>query len=69
MVKPDEKRLIAELRRLDAAGGRPYAREVAAELDIPAKRAAYILSKWADRGLWDYGVHVLAGWFTDAGRL
>lgn len=34
-------------------------------LGIPEKRGAYILSKWSDKGWWDYGVSLYCGWFTD----
>ena len=65
-MKLDEQLLLAELARL----GWPrenYATEVAASLGINAKRAEYILGKWADRRWWEYGVSLRTGWLTDAG--
>lgn len=68
MVKPDEQLLHTELLKRTAGGDYVHARSVARELGIPEKRTAYILGKWTDRDWWDYGVNVLAGWFTPLGR-
>jgi hypothetical protein len=35
---------------------------------IPYKRAWYLLEKWSDRGLYDYGVTSDLGWLTDKGK-
>lgn len=32
---------------------------------LPHKRAWYWLTKWSDRGYYEYGVSLDLGWFTD----
>ena len=81
MVHDDEKRLLAVLQertRVWAAAGRPwtgltsstmpYVREIVRELGINENRAAYICEKWTERGYYEYGVNVLAGWLSDTGE-
>ena len=34
---------------------------------MPEKRLYYILLKWSNRDLWDYGVNARWGWFTSKG--
>ena len=60
-MKDDERLLLSTLQALN----QPYVRDVVRKLDINEKRAAYICQKWADKGWYDYGVNVLAGWLTD----
>lgn len=43
-------------------------RDVATQLRIHPKRAAYICDKWTSKGWYDYGVNVLCGWLTDKGK-
>jgi len=35
---------------------------------IPAKRAWYLLAKWADKGWYEYGVTLDLGWITPEGN-
>jgi hypothetical protein len=65
-MKQDEREFMEALRSRHAM--RPTVRQVAAELGIPRKRAAYICDKWTRKGWYDYGVSVLAGWLTDEGQ-
>lgn len=37
------------------------------ECGMNDKRAAYILEKWSDKGWYDYGVSLRAGWLTTEG--
>lgn len=32
------------------------------------KRYHYVLSKWSDRGWWNYGVSLRSGWLESVGR-
>jgi hypothetical protein len=41
--------------------------EAVSEVAISDKRAHYLAEKWSRRGLWDSGVTLRSGWFTDAG--
>jgi len=66
-MKDDERKLLEELQRRAKANERAYVREIVSEMKIPEKRAAYICGKWTDKGWYDYGVSVLAGWLTDDG--
>lgn len=71
MKKDDEKKLFAEFRRRSLAARTRknaeavFAADVAAELGIHPKRAAYIFDKWTVAGLYDYGVNVCFGWLTE----
>jgi hypothetical protein len=67
-IKADELRLFGELRNRSAGGARVYVRELVRELGMNENRAAAICEKWTGRGLYDYGVNVLAGWLTEKGR-
>ena len=35
---------------------------------MPHKRAWYLLDKWSDRNLYDYGVTIDLGWLTEQGE-
>lgn len=70
-MRDDERRFLIALTRKSEGcppGRVPFPRDLAAELRIPAKRAAYLCGKWARRGWYDYGVNVDLGWLTDRGR-
>lgn len=54
--RPDE---LALWRAVKAG---EYPRKAAERLGIPEKRAAFLCQKWTDRGVYEYGVNVLAGW-------
>lgn len=64
MRKIDELALYAALRpnRLSRA----VVADEADRLGIHPNRAFYLLTKWAGYRWIDYGVHVLAGWWTDS---
>lgn len=63
-AKEDERLLLKTLQRLP----RPYyVREIVRNIGINENRAAYICEKWEQRGWYEYGVNVLAGWLTDEG--
>lgn len=68
MKKPDEILLFRTLRAktLEAreTGKTAFPYDVANELGIPMKRAAFIFEKWTPR-LYDYGVNVCFGWLTE----
>lgn len=38
-------------------------RDAVAEYNMNDKRKTYILNKWDNKGLWDYGVSLYSGWF------
>lgn len=57
--RPDELALWRAIK----SGERP--RAAAARLGINVNRAAYLCQKWTDRGVYEYGVNVLAGWVDD----
>lgn len=65
-MKDDERRLLVAMRRVGDVA--PYGRNVVAALGIHPNRAAYLFSKWADKGWYDYGVSVMAGWLEPAGE-
>jgi hypothetical protein len=69
MAKADERKLIVEIVKRTTGYGKdaPYVRDLVRVLGIPEKRAVYILSKWASRDDYEYGVNVLAGWLTPSG--
>lgn len=66
-MKQDEQELLAAMRERAALGERGYVRDVVGWLCLNDKRAAYILEKWTNKGWYDYGVNVFAGWLTDEG--
>ena len=70
MMKPDELTLLDYLKAntsMEDSESFPYVREVASNLGMAPKRAAYICEKWTNKGWYDYGVNVLAGWLTPEG--
>lgn len=69
-ARPDEWALWVQLHRMAEGAarkspGREVMLDVARDIGMAPKRLCYILSKWCDRGLWDFGVNILHGWFTD----
>lgn len=74
MIKDDERYF---LQRMQAETGGAYgqkrprktARDIINEPDfpIPYKRAWYLLEKWSNQGVYDYGVTVDLGWITEKG--
>lgn len=62
-AKDDERLLLKTLQDRE----KPYVREVVSELGINQNRAAYICQKWTERGWYNYGVNVLAGWLEGDG--
>lgn len=68
-MKKDEREFLDELQRSAAANEHPYVREIAEELGIHEKRAAFICDKWEKKGWYAYGVNILAGWLTPAGMI
>lgn len=72
-MKDDEKTLLL---RCTAYGpvmtpdgpkdGTPI-RTLVGETGLPKKRAYYLLSKWADKGWYDYGTSLDLGWMTGDG--
>ena len=66
-MRNDEKHLMVWIQGDTQQFGRAYPRDVVKFLGINEKRAAYIFSKWADKGWYDYGVSLMAGWLTDEG--
>jgi hypothetical protein len=66
-MKFDEMKLLTEIQRRQKNGEHPYVREVVADIGMNGKRAAYLCEKWTDKGWYEYGVNVLAGWLTKEG--
>jgi len=68
-VKDDELRYMKALANLRTSSMSldPLADYVAEQLGINHKRADYILRKWENKGWWDYGVSLRAGWLTADG--
>lgn len=69
-MKADEKMFLIKLKKQQcacAADSPVNVREVVRQIDMNGKRAAYILGKWSDKGWYDYGVSIMAGWLTDKG--
>ena len=69
-MKSDEKELLEYLKAntsMEDSDSFPYVREVVGNLGMAPKRAAYICEKWTNKGWYDYGVNVLAGWLTPGG--
>lgn len=69
-MKDDEKEFLERLRKRTIEDPNPpYVRQLVSDLGMNENRAAYICQKWADKGWYDYGVSVLAGWLTDKGMM
>lgn len=45
--------------------GRDRLANICEELGMNQNRFWYIVEKWSRKGLWDYGVSLPCGWFTD----
>jgi len=68
-MKDDEKELLERLQKRTAEDpNMPYVRQLVADIGMNEKRAAYICEKWTEKGWYEYGVNVLAGWLTDEGK-
>lgn len=64
-MKNDEKELLQLLQKRTLEDpNKPYVRQLVLDIGMHEKRAAYICQKWSDKGWYDYGVNVLAGWLT-----
>lgn len=69
-MKSDERELLKQLQKRTAEDPNPpYVRQLIIDIGMNRKRAAYICEKWTDKGWYDYGVNVLAGWLTDKGKV
>lgn len=67
-MKHDEMELLKALqKRTEEDPNMPSPRQLVIDLNMNEKRAAYIFEKWTDKGLYDYGVSVMAGWLTEKG--
>lgn len=67
-MKEDEKKLLKFLqKRTMEDKQRLYVRQLIIDLDMNEKRATYICEKWTNKGWYDWGVNVLAGWLTKKG--
>lgn len=62
MIKSDEK----EFAKFVLSFGKSIPSEF---WDKLTKRQYFILSKWTDKGIWNYGVSVRAGWVEDMEKL
>jgi hypothetical protein len=60
MIHDDEKQLF---QLLWTATPLTHVRRVIVNTSIDEKRVQYILEKWTDRGIWNYGISAFAGWF------
>mgnify|MGYP001572500367 CR=1 FL=1 len=73
-MKQDEAEFLDLL--LDYHNHQPYGNSIqgdlladalAEKMGMCSKRAHYLLDKWSDCNLWEYGVSLRAGWFTQEG--
>jgi hypothetical protein len=62
MRKPDEIQLYALLRQAPLPD-RDLVESTALKLGIQYNRLHGLLTKWANRGWWNYGVSLRCGWF------
>jgi hypothetical protein len=62
MIKEDEKELWYELQISKTMF---FPLDIIHMIGMNEKRACYILQKWTDRGIWNYGGNPLFGWFED----
>ena len=60
-MKPEVRKLIALV--LAHAGKIPLSL-----WNALSKQDTHFLEKWADKGLWEYGVSPRSGWLTEAGE-
>lgn len=66
-MNENESKLLAML--LARTGKKPYVNVTGfdEETDIAPKQWYYYLTKWSDKGWFDYGVSARTGWFTPEG--
>jgi hypothetical protein len=68
-MKPDERALLEHLlavtREHKARGEFAHMRRFVEAYPINQKRAWYLLGKWYDKGWFDCGVSLGAGWFNE----
>lgn len=68
-MKDDEKELLKSLQKRTVEDtNQPYVRQLVIDLGMNEKRAAYICGKWTNKGWYEWGVNVLAGWLTEKGE-
>lgn len=63
MKKSDEILFAERILEQDRARVDVYA--IMEDIDMPEKRAAYILDKWTKKGAWEWGVNVMFGWVAN----
>lgn len=62
MIKQDEKDFAKQVLS--------FGKNIPSELwDTLTKRQYSLLSKWTDKGIWNYGVSVRSGWIEDREKL
>lgn len=67
-MKNDEREFLQWLQKRTLEDpNQPYVRQLILDMGMNEKRAAYICEKWTNKGWYDYGVNVLAGWLTEEG--
>lgn len=64
-MKQDESTFFISLQRLN--GELPAIQALIQAQGLKPNRAIYLLNKWGEKGLYEYGVSVLHGWLTPAG--
>jgi hypothetical protein len=71
-MAPDEREFLQRVQREGFAafgnsGIGKVPRDIAREMGMNPKRAAYLCDKWDRKGWYEYGVNVMCGWLTDTG--
>ena len=70
MMRNDEKEFLQMLKkRTQEDPNSPHVRQLILDMGMSEKRGSYLCEKWTNRGWYDYGVNVLAGWLTGEGQL
>ena len=68
-MRPDERQFLLTLLAERGCRGRfrRSPRQLARDLGMNEERAIYLCGKWTEKGWYDWGVSVAAGWLTDEG--
>jgi len=65
MIKPDEKEFAINIL---LAFNCVSVRDIIAHSPINNKRAYYLLEKWSNKELYEYGTTIDLGWLTEKGK-
>ena len=69
-MKDDEIELFNRIKKFGIGTSQSNyksVKEIAEDMGMNLKRASYLCEKWANKGLYEWGINILQGWLTEEG--